>query len=137
MERSFAIKAEVRDPDAEVFAFPAHKTMYGGKTIAVGDRVFLFASENSGGTGLFARGIVTEAQSVPRTVALRQTPRVSMAVMLDGRARFPLGRSELRGFRGASGDAPEIELDFKLYRQATDKIVGLSDRAAVFLGGLF
>jgi hypothetical protein len=38
------------------FDFPAQKTMYGGKRIAVGDTIFLFASENTGGQGLFARG---------------------------------------------------------------------------------
>jgi hypothetical protein len=30
--------------------------MYGGKNIAVGDEVFVFASENEGGRGLLARG---------------------------------------------------------------------------------
>jgi hypothetical protein len=46
---AFAIKAEVRDPRAKTFAFTAQKTMYGGKHIAEGDRVFVFASENEGG----------------------------------------------------------------------------------------
>lgn len=30
------------------------KTMYGGKNIAKGDAVFIFASENEGGRGLLA-----------------------------------------------------------------------------------
>ena len=42
----FAIKAEVSDPWAETFAFSAQKTMYGGKHIAKGDTIFVFASEN-------------------------------------------------------------------------------------------
>jgi hypothetical protein len=46
---AFAIKAEVRDPRAKAFAFAAQKTMYGGKHIAEGDMVFVFASENEGG----------------------------------------------------------------------------------------
>jgi hypothetical protein len=46
---AFAIKAEVRDPRAKAFAFTAQKTMYGGKHIAEGDMVFVFASENEGG----------------------------------------------------------------------------------------
>jgi hypothetical protein len=49
---AFAIKAEVRDPRAKAFAFTAQKTMYGGKHIAEGDMVFVFASENEGGQGL-------------------------------------------------------------------------------------
>jgi hypothetical protein len=58
---AFAIKAEVCDPRAKTFAFTAQKTMYGGKHIAEGDTVFVFASENEGGQGLIARGVVTSA----------------------------------------------------------------------------
>jgi hypothetical protein len=32
---------------------------------------------------------------------------------------------------------PETELNFKFYRQATNKIVGLSDETAAFLSGFF
>jgi hypothetical protein len=46
---AFAIKAEVYDPRPKTFAFAAQKTMYGGKRIAEGDTVFVFASENEGG----------------------------------------------------------------------------------------
>jgi len=38
--------------------------MYGGKHIAVGDKVFVFASENEGGRGLIARGVVTSVSAV-------------------------------------------------------------------------
>ncbi|MGI9086416.1 MAG: hypothetical protein ACR2HH_01525 [Chthoniobacterales bacterium] len=41
---TFAIKAEVIDPAAEMFAFGEQKTMYGGKGIARGDTIFVFAS---------------------------------------------------------------------------------------------
>ena len=88
----FAIKAEVSDPGAKAFAFSEQKTMYGGKHIAGGDTIFVFASENEGGSGLIARGV-------------------------DGR--------------------PETELNFKFYRQATNKIAGISDEAAAFLRGFF
>src|SRR5690349_1008385 len=59
---AFAIKAGIRDPRARSFAFNAQKTMYGGKHIAEGDVVFLFASENEGGRGLIARGVVISAE---------------------------------------------------------------------------
>src|SRR5215471_4035515 len=62
----FAIKADVRDPGAEAFAFNQQKTMYGGKHIARGDTIFVFASENEGGPGLIASGIVTSAEAIPR-----------------------------------------------------------------------
>lgn len=41
----FAIKAEIFDPRAKTFALTAQKTMYGGKHIAAGDAIFVFASE--------------------------------------------------------------------------------------------
>jgi hypothetical protein len=134
---SFAIKADVPDIDAERFTFPAQKTMYGGRTIAAGDRIYLFASENEGGAGLFARGRVVDSEDTPRSAAPRRTPRVSIEVRRDGTAKQPLGRTELRGFRDWADGKPETELNFKLYRQATNKIVGLTDEASAFLDGLF
>lgn len=62
----FAIKAAVDDPQAKTFAFAAQKTMYGGKLIAKGDTLFVFASENEGGRGLIARGVVTSAEPVAK-----------------------------------------------------------------------
>jgi hypothetical protein len=56
---ALVIKAEVRNTQAKTFTFGAQKTMYGGKHIAEGDTVFIFASENEGGRGLIARGIVS------------------------------------------------------------------------------
>lgn len=43
---AFAIKAAIDDPHAASFTFAAAKTMYGGKRIAEGDTIFVFASEN-------------------------------------------------------------------------------------------
>ncbi len=104
---TFAIKAEVRNPHPKTLAFAAQKTMYGGKQIAEGDTVFVFASENEGGQ---------------RCTAL---------------AKRRLGRSELKGFADWNDGRPETELNFKFYRQATNKIVGISDEAAKFLGKFF
>jgi len=47
----FAIKAEVSDPEGGSFTFDEQKTMYDGKHIARGDTIFVFASENEGGSG--------------------------------------------------------------------------------------
>ena len=58
----FAIKAEVSNPLAQAFAFKAQKTMYGGKHIAKGDTIFVFASENEGPPGLIASGVGTLAK---------------------------------------------------------------------------
>ena len=135
---AFVIKAEIRDPRAKTFTFSAQKTMYGGKTIAAGDTVFLFASENEGGQGLIARGTVTSAASIPKKRGIaRQTPRVSIAVRRTAHAKRALGRSELRRFTDWKDDRPQTELNFKLYRQATNKIAGISDATAAFLDRLF
>ena len=134
----FAIKAEVREPRAEAFAFSEQKTMYGGKHIAEGDTVFVFASENEGGPGLIASGIVTSAEATPRKLGVaRQTPRVSIVIRRTAFARRRLGRSELKLFSDWNDGRPETELNFKFYRQATNKIVGISDEAAAFLRGFF
>src|SRR5438067_1307749 len=109
----FAIKAGVSDPWAETFAFSAQKSMYGGKHIAKGDTIFVFASENEGGPGLIANGVVTSAKAIAKKRGIaRQTPRVSITIR-------------------------RTALNFKFYRQATNKIVGISDEAAAFLRGFF
>ena len=135
---AFAIKAEVRAPRARAFAFTAQKTMYGGKHIAEGDTVFLFASENEGGQGLVARGVVTSVEAIAKKRGIaRQTPRVSITVRRTALVKRPLGRSELKHFTDWKDGKPESELNFKFYRQATNKIIGISDEAAAFLRGFF
>ena len=135
---TFAIKAEVCDPRAKTFAFTAQKTMYGGKHIAEGDTVFVFASENQGGQGLLARGVVTTAEAIAkRRGVARQTPRVSLTIRRTALAKRPLGRSELKHFTDWNDGQRGTELNFKFYRQATNKIVGISDDAAAFLSEFF
>ena len=132
----FAIKAEVSDLRAETLGFSAQKTMYGGKHIAKGDTIFVFASENEGGPGLIASGIVTSAQAIAKQPGLaRQTPRVSITLRRTAHAKRRLGRNELKRFSGWDDGRPETELNFKFYRQATNKIVGISEKAAAFLRG--
>ena len=134
----FAIKAEISVPSAERLAFSAQKTMYGGKDIADGDTIFVFASENEGGRGLIASGVVTSARPVTKKRGVaRQTPRVSITVRRTALAKRRLGRGELRVFSDWNDGRPETELNFKFYRQATNKIAGISDEAAAFLRGFF
>jgi hypothetical protein len=134
----FAIKAEVSDPRAETFAFSAQKTMYGGKHIAEGDTIFVFASENEGGPGLIASGVVTSAQAIAKKPGIaRQTPRVSITLRRTALVKRRLGRSELKPFSHWNDGRPETELNFKFYRQATNKIAGISEEAAAFLRGFF
>ena len=134
----FAIKVEIKDPAAATFAFNRQKTMYGGKRIAEGDTIFIFASENEGGSGLIAKGIVTSSKAIPKKPGIaRQTPLVSIAVRRTAPAKRRLGRAELKPFSNWKDGRPETELNFKFYRQATNKIVGISDKAAAFLRRFF
>ena len=135
---TFAIKAAAIDRRARMFAFAGQKTMYGGKHIARGDIIFVFASENEGGPGLIASGVVTSAKTIPKKRGVaRQTPRVSITIRRTALAKRRLGRGELKRFCDWNDDRPETELNFKFYRQATNKIVGISDKAAAFLRGFF
>src|SRR5262245_2534842 len=112
--------------------------MYGGKNIVKGDTIFVFASENQGGSGLIASGIVTLAKPIAKKARIaRQTPRVSITVIRTAVAKRQLGRTELKRFSNWNDGRPETELNFKLYRQATNKIIGISDNAAGFLRQLF
>jgi hypothetical protein len=133
-ERAFAIKARLDDAHAAEFAFSACKTMYGGKAIAAGDTLFVFAEGPGGGPGLVAMGTVTWAEPLPRTPGVaRETPRVSIRVRRDAPVRRPLSPDTLRRFCDWDDGRPETELNFKFYRQATPKIAGLSAAAARFL----
>ena len=134
----YAIKGEVRNARARTFTFTAYKTMYDGKRIAEGDTVFVFASENEGGQGLIARGFVTHAEAIPRKRGIaRQTPRVSVTIKRTVLAKRPMGRSELKHLTRWNDGQPGTELNFKFYRQATNKIVRISDGAASFLEKCF
>jgi hypothetical protein len=135
---TFAIKAAVSDPRARTFAFTTQKTMYGGKDIARGDMIFIFASENEGGPGLIASGVVTSAKAIAKKRGIaRQTPRVSITVRRNALVKQRLGRSELKLFSDWNDGRPETELNFKFYRQATNKIIAISDETAAFLRGFF
>lgn len=135
---AFAIKAAIGDARAKTFVLSAQKTMYGGKHVGAGDTVFLFASETDGGQGLIARGIVTSAEPVAKKRGIeRQTPRVSVTVKRTALAKRPLGRDDLKPFKDWNDGHPKTELNFKFYRQSTNKIVGITDETAAFLDGFF
>ena len=67
----------------------------------------------------------------------RQTPRVSISVRRTALARRRLGRNELKPFSHWNDGRPETELNFKFYRQATNKIAGISEEAGAFLRRFF
>ena len=135
---AYVIKADVRDTDAGRFTFAEAKTMYGGKKIGAGDVAFLFANETQGGHGLFARSVVVSVEALAKPKGVdRWTPRVSVVVRRTGTAKRPLGRAELKRFANWKDGGAETELSFKVYRQSTNKISGVSEKAAAFLEGFF
>lgn len=134
----YAIKTAVNNLSAPEFRFDAQKTMYGGKLIAAGDTIYLLASETDGSHGLFARGVVSAASAVAKDPRLaRQTPRVSVLVKRTALACRPLGRAELKTWTAWQDGRPETELHFKLYRQNTNKIVGLTAATGAWLERFF
>ena len=62
---------------------------------------------------------------------------MSITVRRTALAKQRLGRSELKPFADWKDTRPESELNFKFYRQATNKIASISDEAAAFLRGFF
>ncbi|TIT84748.1 MAG: hypothetical protein E5W55_33775, partial [Mesorhizobium sp.] len=85
-----------------------------------------------------ACGIVTSSEAVLRRLDLeRQTPRVSVSIRRTALAARRLGRDELKRFKDWKDGRPETELNFKFYRQATNKIVAISGETAAFLDTYF
>ena len=62
---------------------------------------------------------------------------MSVTIRRAALAKRPLGRSELKRFADWSDGQPGTELNFKLYRQATNKVVAISDETAAFLSEFF
>jgi hypothetical protein len=126
----FVVKAApTSKPGANSYSF-SEKTMYRGKEIRVHDAIFVFASDHMGGQGLVAKGVVIAVDHGPGT-------RVSIKVRRTDVARRNLGRRELKPFCDLDDDQPRTEIARKLYRQATNKIAGISDAAAKLLNTYF
>jgi hypothetical protein len=62
---------------------------------------------------------------------------VSIVIRRTALVSRRLGRKELKPFSNWKDGRPETELNFKFYRQATNKICGISDKAAAFLREFF
>ena len=58
-------------------------------------------------------------------------------VLMAALAKRPMGRRELRHLTDWNDGRPGTELNFKFYRQSTNKIIGISDRTAAFLSKCF
>src|SRR5215510_11922373 len=100
---SFVVKAGL-EPEAEAISFSFNeRTMYRGKDIRVHDEIFVFSSENQGGNGLCAKGIVTSVDRGPGN-------RLTIEVRPVATARRNLGRRELKPFRDLDDNQPQTEI---------------------------
>ena len=106
------------------------KAMYGGWKVAAGADIFVFDSDHQGGAGLCARGVITSVEHAPEH-------RWKVQIRIEARARRALGRGELRPYRDLYDGSPEGEIARKLYRQATNKFIAVSDAEAAFLTSFF
>ena len=117
---TYAIKVEIQYPRVKAFVFTRAEDHVWGKHIAEGDIVFVFASENEGGKGLIARGVVTSAAAVAKKRSIaRQTPRVSVTIRRTALARRPFGRSELKKFSDWNDGRPESSISNSTVRRLT------------------
>jgi hypothetical protein len=126
----YVVKAAPVPPEKARSSSFDEKTMYRGKDIRAGDEIFVFASDHQGGRGLIAKGVVTSAARGPGI-------RVSIDVKRTAIARRNLGRVDLKPYCNRVDRLPQTEIARKLYRQATNKIAGISDEAADFLDTFF
>jgi hypothetical protein len=62
---------------------------------------------------------------------------MSITVTRTALAKRAFGREQLKPWRGVTDGSPQAELDFKSYRQATNKIGGISEEAGKFLERFF
>ena len=134
---AFAIKAEIGDPRAKTFTFTAQKTMYGGKHIAEGEPFSCSRARTRAGKASSRAALSRppsdrkEARHRPANTAgerHHQTHRIRKAAA---------GAERARHFTDWNDRQPGTELNFKFYRQATNKIAGISDEAAAFLSEFF
>lgn len=99
------------------------RPMYGGKDVDVGDSVFLWASEQQGGRGLWARGIVLSSD----VVESKQRIAVRIDQVVTTRQ---FGLDQIAPHRDGAVETPIVGLARKLYKQAHNKIAGLSNAEA-------
>jgi hypothetical protein len=85
-------------------------------------RSIVFASENEGGPGLVASGVVTSAKAIAKKRGIaRQTPRVSITIRRTALRKRRLGRSELRLFSDWNDGRPETGAQFQILSSGNEQ----------------
>lgn len=102
------------------------RPMYGGKDIDTGDSVFLWASEQQGGRGLWARGIVLLVAPAGNKLGIEV--RIDQLATADH-----YGIDQIAPHRDSSAETPIVGLAHKLYKHAHNKIAGVTSAEADLL----
>ena len=102
---------------------------YENASMAPGDRAFVWWSETQGGTGLAARGVVTEA--------FRKGPLWQAKIKVSSEAGRRFGKEDLRPLRDSKSHEPQATLARKLYRHSLDKVTNLDPVEERFLDSFF
>jgi len=109
--------------------------MYGGKQVAEGDTVFVFASDNERGQGLIARGVVTSAVAIAKKAGITRQPRVSIAVRRTALVKRRWGGANSGALpTGMTASRNPSSISSSIVRH---KIAGISEETAAFLDGFF
>jgi hypothetical protein len=108
---------------------------YAGDRLQEMSQAWLVASLTS--SSALAVGTIGITAAIPQLFMPVGGPRVSLTIRRTALVQRRLGRSELKLFSDWNDGQPGTGLNFKFYRQATNKVAGISDQAAAFLCGFF
>lgn len=126
---AFIAKIDPIEVDIGHYIQIEERAMYGGRSISLGDRIFIWTSETTGGCGLVAAGTVTFLNFLGSNVFAE--------VFLDTAALRQLGLDNISSYRDVQDSSPESELARVLYRHAHNKISALGETTCQFLESYF
>lgn len=103
---------------------------YGGREIAAGATVYLWASETQGGNGLWARGTVVRVEHAAKMPIVKI--RVDQLATSEN-----FGVEQIAPHRDSAVSSPIAGLARKLYKHSHNKVARISDDEADLLAQLF
>ena len=117
-----------------------HARPYGDPKISIGDTVFVWTSERSGGQGLVARGTVRRctSQAFPNKTGAGEHDEVVLHLDLESaQPSRNLSILQIGPYRDRAGPPAYEELARVLYKHAHNKIVSISSGTSEFLATYF
>ena len=117
-----------------------HARPYEDPRVVVGDTVFIWTSERSGGEGLIARGQVVRSSTAefPNKTGPGTHSEIFLVVETDGaRPNRSLSTVQIGRYRDLAGPPAYQELARVLYKHAHNKIVSANSQVVEFLSTYF